>query len=1222
MAIYKLPNSSQLQDAQYFTVQGPDGLYSGFQYNEETKTMYIKDSQIIYPSFHGITHISEDPVPDATIDSPGLMSADDKAKLESLVQTKLGVLGFNGAGYPDDGGWMEGPIIFASGSELLSIERLGNVVRFSVDSPIPLSCSCFEPGCPVLMADGTTKAIEEVRIGDKVVTHNGQTKKVLKTLESNYSGEMLDINVVGHNGKFSVTPGHPIYSYAEKINSRRTAAIRDKTGLILESAGEDWVLSQDLSEKDFVVKRFASKEEIDVDIIRWSDYYDHDYLIDNNKIYPARISKNGVVWKDGMAKGVPSNLELSNDLLDLFGYYLAEGCYSDKNGIRFTVHSDELKSGRIGSEIIRIIKNQFGIEPKIQRKPSCDNAVDIQFFSVIIGRIFKKWFGDRSNNKHVPEWILTLPPNKQYRIIYGLFVGDSSKRFGNCNIRLEISSKTLTNQIRWMSERCGLEFRSFSKRKPGGYNKFRHNRFEYDNLEFTATHNKKLFEDITGVIPQDPHIYNYLKTENEILHKIGSINKRYYSGKVYNFEIEDDHSYIVDGIVVHNCEECAQIYWIQDETEVAAIRPPSCAGKMPGVNAYGEMKIYLFPESTILDQNDPTATLSQKDQYPALIFKRYENNINYSGQLEMILRRNDDSTTNVGWSMTPGVQNTNVAECVWFTGNDTDGRTIRFEFKPEEDPGMLGALIYQGHTITKRMGVITGLDPTVVTTNRYKVKYWDIPNKQSIGNEFIATNVWRYENITTTPELVVDKTIKLHEVGRLVSLWEFNITNTTLVRRYFSDEPRLDPSILWTHTASVMFGDTLTSRKETDEPVAGGDTTMVSDIRNFENSQWGIVGFPDPLYYMANPGSDAVLEGPYNNLFSANIDYDLPGLHVTENEDLTEEIVDRYERPVYVWNRVNHSNFYMKMLVGQPDASFYPPIDILFRSPVDSFADTYVVINESGMVGSEYYIIVDGVNWNDVPKRGTIRFLTKSRNLVWKYQKKAMSNSSNGKLVLISEYPLPTTTEGIESDPNEMSIGVILHDDYDSYCCRLEFMVNNTTGSEAVQLQFKVGILDMDTEYDFDDPSETWDNLIKGFRPQSYSVSRWFVQDGFWSGPGTTVGDPVNFVTYPGGLVLGEESWNKLEIMCRNNQLWIWWNEMIVTPDPAENASISPAPVADISNPYFDLTGSDSHGIPAAPAMGKVGLRLWPGSKIRSVDIRDQAKSFNELSHGQLEIYS
>lgn len=811
MAIYKLPHYDQLTDAQFFTVQGPDGLFSGFQYNDQTRTVYIKDAQVIYPSFHGITHISEDPVPNATMDLPGLMSADDKAKLESLVQMKIGVLGFQGAGYPDDGGWLEGPVIFAAGSELISIERMGNVVRFTVDSPVPLNC---------------------------------------------------------------------------------------------------------------------------------------------------------------------------------------------------------------------------------------------------------------------------------------------------------------------------------------------------------------------------------------------------------------------------NLEECAQIYWIQDESDVQAIRTPSCAGRLPGVNGYGELKFYLFPESTILDQTNPLNTLNQKDKYPALIFKRYENNINYSGQFEVVLRRNNNLTTNVGHSQTPGGQGGLLAETIWFTGQDSDGRTIRFDFKPESDPGMLGAILYQGHTLTRRMGIITGRDPTVGSTNKYKIKYWDVANQQTIGDEFVATNVWRYQNYSTTPSLVLDKSIRLLEIGYLVKLWEFNIQNTSLVRRYFSDEPRLDPQIIWTHTDSITFGDTLEARIETDNPPAAGDEQLVTDIRTYEKANWGIVTFPDPLYYVAASPTGGVsdLNGPYNSMFSANIDYDLPGLHVVENEDVTGDMTDTYERPVYLWHRANHANFYTRMYVGQPDSSFYPPIDLLFRSKIDSFDDVYVDIRETGVIGDDNYIIVRGVEWGDIPKRGTVRFLTKSRNLVWKYEKKAMTDSLAGNIMLIGESPLPATTEGIDPAPGEMSIGLILHEDYDTYCCRLEFLVNDEPGTEGVQLQFKVGILDMNEEYQFNETSQR-DNLIKGFMPGSYSVSRWFYQDGFWSGPGTTTGDPSNFIVFPGGRVLGEEAWNKLEILCRDGEFWIWWNEMLVTPDASENANVLPAPEIDISNPYFDISGDPDKGIPGAPTSGKFGMRLWPGAKIRSLSLRDQAFGFNPLAHGQLEIY-
>lgn len=174
MALYHIPQLSDLTDGQFIRVEGPDGINSGFQFNSENRTLYVKESQIIFPSFHGVSHIAEDPVPSATIDSNGLMSADDKARLDSILQMRLGVLGFHGAGFPDDGGWMQGDIILSTGSELLSIEKIGNVVRFTVDTTIPLNCGCETCAQIYWIQDETdTVAIRPPSCGGKLPGVNG-----------------------------------------------------------------------------------------------------------------------------------------------------------------------------------------------------------------------------------------------------------------------------------------------------------------------------------------------------------------------------------------------------------------------------------------------------------------------------------------------------------------------------------------------------------------------------------------------------------------------------------------------------------------------------------------------------------------------------------------------------------------------------------------------------------------------------------------------------------------------------------------------------------------------------------------------------------------------------------------------------------------------------------------------------------------------------------------
>ena len=336
MAISSVPPASSLIDAQFIQVTGPDGLTTGYQFDEQQKALYFKESQVLFPTFHGATHIAEDPVPNATCDTPGLLAADDKCKLDALLQTRLGVLGFQGAGFPDDGGWMQGDIILAAGTEFISLERIGNVIRFTVDSPIPLNCAC---------------------------------------------------------------------------------------------------------------------------------------------------------------------------------------------------------------------------------------------------------------------------------------------------------------------------------------------------------------------------------------------------------------------------EECQQIFWVQDETDIASIRPPTCGGKLPGVNAYGEIKVYLFPESTIVDPNDAAVTLNNKGQFPAFIFKRFDDTIiPGAAEHEMILKRDDfnDAVTEIGWAMTPGA--TGVPEMVWFMGKDNDGNQIRFDLEPNSEPGVLGTLLYKGHLLTKKMGVITDFTSTILSTNQYTIKEWDVDANKAVGDIFTARNVWQYAN--------------------------------------------------------------------------------------------------------------------------------------------------------------------------------------------------------------------------------------------------------------------------------------------------------------------------------------------------------------------------------------------------------------------------------------------------------------------------------------------
>lgn len=929
MAQQKIPDPSTLVDKQVVSISGPDGVVTTYQYNVETKSLYARETQVIIPSFHGLSHISTDPVPNATVDTHGLLSSDDKAKLDALSQTRLGVLGFSGAGFPDDGGYLQGDIILAAGTEFISIERIGNVIRFTLDLP-----------------------------------------------------------------------------------------------------------------------------------------------------------------------------------------------------------------------------QQF----------------------------------------------------------------------------------------------CG-------------------------------------------------------------------------------------------------CEECAQIFWVQDESDTASIRPPSCSGKLPGVNSYGELKVYLLPESTILSPSNPLPTLNQKNNFPAMVFKRYDDAITPGlGEFECILSRNTNGTTNVGWAMTPG--STGTPEAVWFMGKDDDGNQIRFDLLPNNEPNLLGALLYKGHTLTRQKAVVTGYTDTVLSNNVYELKFWDILNAQPIGTAFTATNVWRYNNPENSPTqvldpraLVVDATKDLLPAGTLVDIWEFQIGESNgerLVRRFFTFDPGLTAGVLWGLTGAVRFGDLLTARLEVNPGTAGERTAAeesVTDIRTFENDEWGITGFEDPLLLsddgqgtdsgaaLLDSGTVAAVEPqddtlpvpnavvelsalptspstffvagehegrtieftsgalvgqdfeilantehtitvfdeligvvagdtfiiyaeedteepsgiPVNNQYVADIDPTIPGLHVVQTNPQADS-----ERPVYLWHRANHGDFTLKALIGMPDASVFPPIDILLRAPMDSFDDRYVKIIKRGQFTKgpyigRHYVVIQGVDWARMPQRGVLRSLTGlTRNEIWRFNiKLAFAKEADTALILVSEDNVPylfdedfgigtgSVTAGTTEVPGKTTVAQLLHQEYNCPAVRLEFSVNDQTDAESVQLQVRAGLLNMAQPYELDVSEGRLDDLVRGFTAGKESVSKIHTQQGFITSIETPAADPDTFKVYRGGFlpipIDGEtERFNELEIMYRQSQIWVWWNRLLITPDPVASSGLTPPVV--VNTPYFPVTSTTP--------IGKVGFRLWPGAIIRQVEVRDRLVNFNEFAYGQLKLIS
>jgi hypothetical protein len=99
-----------------------------------------------------------------------------------------------------------------------------------IEEPGGRGCNSFSPDTPVLMADGTTKPIKDVVIGDHVLATDPQTgrteAKTVTALIQNLDIELVDVQVKdARSGKVSVIHTTPHHRFWDKTDAAWTYAV-------------------------------------------------------------------------------------------------------------------------------------------------------------------------------------------------------------------------------------------------------------------------------------------------------------------------------------------------------------------------------------------------------------------------------------------------------------------------------------------------------------------------------------------------------------------------------------------------------------------------------------------------------------------------------------------------------------------------------------------------------------------------------------------------------------------------------------------------------------------------------------------------------------------------------------------------------------------------------------------------------------------------------------
>ena len=253
------------------------------------------------------------------------------------------------------------------------------------------------------------------------------------------------------------------------------------------------------------------------------------------------------------------NSNLNVNRARALGIWAAEGSFSKKynkrQGVNFTLGITEHKQANMLKEIFEeeFPECSVHINPEPER-----SVISIRVTGGNIAEYFFYHCGEYSHEKRLSKELVFANDEIKKSFLVGWLDGDGCKSTNNKLIGISVSPH-MSYQIRFMlnAMKIGSSLRKIGASTTKFPNDREYNCRPHYRLELYGNAYKKLGCDVNSIkyaFEDIPHkiISNF--EDDYSLHYLSEVGEIDFTGNVYNFEVEDDHSYIANGIVVHNCD--------------------------------------------------------------------------------------------------------------------------------------------------------------------------------------------------------------------------------------------------------------------------------------------------------------------------------------------------------------------------------------------------------------------------------------------------------------------------------------------------------------------------------------------------------------------------------------------------------------------------------------------------------------------------------------------
>jgi len=395
---------------------------------------------------------------------------------------------------------------------------------------VPVSMGCFTAGTDITMEDGSLRPIEEIRVGDLVLTHTGASAAVTDVMSHQHTGK-LHVKIDGCP-EVEVTEEHPYWVLGS--SELRCGGKPSKGGQRVKT-----VCAPSLNTlrgtcegctRTSIAASFSWKRADELEV---GDYVG----------FPIPSEERDV---------------LTHDQMRFLGYYAAEGhILWDKNhlpcGVEFTLSEDDMYI----IEELDELRERMGIRNVVGWRPREGAAAySAYLYDAGIAHLCNTHVGRGAHEKRLGLDIMHAPPEAQAVFLGAYANGDGGAYKGS--LYYSTCNKSLAEQLFTMLARCEMKASiNVNHHKPNDL-------VNIETVEYQVWVGTDTSWKLSHLTRKPVHRGRALNSRRfflthegtkYLISKVRDISEDpEWVGDVYNFSVEGDESYVAARTAVHNCK--------------------------------------------------------------------------------------------------------------------------------------------------------------------------------------------------------------------------------------------------------------------------------------------------------------------------------------------------------------------------------------------------------------------------------------------------------------------------------------------------------------------------------------------------------------------------------------------------------------------------------------------------------------------------------------------